>query len=156
MTSTRSIDSLDDAWSALTRIAAGSALLGHIRDLSGVTLHRSALVTLRRLATDGPQLVSELAERVGVDVSTMSRLLRQLEREGLVERERQGGDQRCVQIQLTDAGIETDRRVSESRTVVLRQVIADWPQADRDAFAALLNRFTDGLSDYLEQPVAAA
>jgi DNA-binding MarR family transcriptional regulator len=124
--------------------------------MSGVALHRSALFTLWRLANFGPQLISELADGVGVDVSTMSRLLRQLERDGLVERGRHGTDLRCVYITITAAGEQAHARVSEARTAMLTEVLDDWPQRDRDVFVRLLGRFAEDLRGHLEQPQQVA
>jgi DNA-binding MarR family transcriptional regulator len=150
---------LTDAWTAITRAATSSAQTERLREASGVALSRSSLGTLWLLASDGPQLISELAEGVGVDVSTMSRLLRQLERDGLVERARQDGDQRCVLIRLTEAGVEAHQRVSDARTAILARVLEDWSQADRTAFVRLMNRFAEGFvalsSDRERRPVAA-
>ncbi|WP_139169217.1 winged helix-turn-helix transcriptional regulator [Natronobacterium texcoconense] len=54
---------------------------------------------LRTLADEGPGSVSELAQRLGRDPSTISHHLNRLENEGLVEREREG---RSVVTRLPD------------------------------------------------------
>ncbi len=155
VTSTDTIAALTETWATITRTAGGPELLERIREQSGVSLHRSALVTLWRLANDGPQLISELAVGVGVDVSTMSRLLRQLGRDGLVERERQSDDLRRVEIRITDAGIEAHRRVSDALTAILAEAIEDWTQSDRDALVLLLSRFAESFIAQIERPLPA-
>lgn len=155
MVQTGTIQALTETFAVMTRTAASPALMHRIHELSGVTLHRSALATVWRLANFGPQLISELAEGVGVDVSTMSRLLRQLERDGLVARGRHGSDQRCVQIALTPAGVRAHERVSAARTAMLTEILEDWPERDRAAFVRLLGRFAEDLTSHLEQPQVA-
>jgi DNA-binding MarR family transcriptional regulator len=145
---------LTETWSAITRAVASPALLERVRQFSGIELHRSALFTLWRLANLGPQQVSELANGVDVDVSTMSRLVRQLERDGLVARARHDLDQRCVLITITEAGERAHQRVAAARTALLMEVVADWRQADRDTFVKLLARFAAGLVEHIERPLA--
>ena len=148
------VKALAETFGAITRAAGSPALIERIRELSGVGLHRSALVTLWRLANSGPQLISELADGVGVDASTMSRLLRQLEREGLVKRGRDASDLRCVQITITAAGRRAHERVAVARSVMLTEVLDGWQQEDRDAFVLLLERFSEGFVEYLDRPQA--
>lgn len=146
--------SLTEAWAAITRATASPALLERVREVSGVHLHRSALFTLWRLANLGPQQVSELANGVDIDVSTMSRLVKQLERDGYVERARDGVDQRCVLITITEAGSAAHQRVVDARTELLMEVVAGWRATDRDAFVKLLGRFAQGIVEHIERPRA--
>src|SRR5688572_20406737 len=104
MSSADTVAALTETFASMTRITGSPVLIERLHALSGVPLHRSALVTLWRLANFGPRQISELADGVGVDVSTMSRLLRQLERDELVTRGRSAADLRCVQIAITPAG----------------------------------------------------
>jgi DNA-binding MarR family transcriptional regulator len=143
VTSADTIARLTEAWTNLTRAAASPAFAERLEERSGVSLHRSALVTLWRLVTDGPQRISDLADAVGVDVSTMSRLVRQLERDRLVERVRAEDDLRCVEIRPAAAGLETHARVAEARTAILAEVIEDWSESDRAAFVRFMTRFAE-------------
>jgi len=155
VTSDNAIDQLTEAWTAITRAATSPAFAERIEERSGVALRRSAIITLWRLVTDGPQRISELADGVGVDVSTMSRLVRQLEREGLVERGRSEDDLRSVQIRPAPAGLDAYARISAARMGVLNEVIAGWPQADRDALVSLLQRFAQDLVAHVTRTEAA-
>jgi DNA-binding MarR family transcriptional regulator len=58
---------------------------------------------------DGSHLVSTLADRLALDVSTISPLLKRLEARGLVERRRDAQDERRVVVNLTDKGLELRR-----------------------------------------------
>jgi DNA-binding MarR family transcriptional regulator len=71
--------------------------------------HRLPLPTLEALieiahADDGSISVSELAERIRLSPSRTSRLAIELEREGLVTRERDATDSRSTRVMATDAG----------------------------------------------------
>jgi DNA-binding MarR family transcriptional regulator len=143
VTSTDTIAQLTEAWTALTRAATSPAFAERLEERSGVSLHRSALVTLWRLVTDGPQRISDLADAVGVDVSTMSRLVRQLERDRLVERVRAEDDLRCVEIRPAAAGLEAHARAAEARTAILSEVMQDWTESDRAAFVRSMTRFAE-------------
>jgi DNA-binding MarR family transcriptional regulator len=152
MTSADTVAALTETFASMTRTTGSPVLIERLRALSGVALHRSALVTLWRLANFGPQQISELADGVGVDVSTMSRLLRQLERDDLVTRGRSTADLRCVEIAITPAGEQANARIAEARTAILTETLEDWSQQDRDTFVHLLGRFAEDLAHHLEQP----
>lgn len=122
-----------------------------VGERSGVPLRGNALVTLWRLVTEGPQRISELAIRAGIDVSTMSRLLRQLEQAGLVARGRNPDDLRSVEVHITELGLDVHRRVSEAAASIIGEVVAPWPADQRVAFVEYLQHFTVDLVDYLER-----
>jgi DNA-binding MarR family transcriptional regulator len=74
-----------------------------------VAEHRLPLSTLQALieiahAEDGSISVSDLAERVRLSPSRTSRLAIELERQGLVERQRDAADTRSTRISATKAG----------------------------------------------------
>ena len=76
-------------------------------DASGVTApHLSALSVL---VFGGSKTLGELAAAEQVRPPSMTRIVRNLEREGLVEREPHPGDRRAVHLRATDAG----RRILE-------------------------------------------
>lgn len=79
------------------------------RDRSG--LSPSQLALLDAVAADGPLLVGQVAERAGVSGPSATRMLKQLERRGVVTRQRSTDDEREVLVDLTQQG----------RTLVARQ-----------------------------------
>lgn len=87
------------------------------------------LLLLRRLAaTQGASTVSELAHRVSLAPSTVSPMLKRLERRGLVHRERDPTDERRVIVVLTGEG----RRLASRST----------PDADAGLLVEALQRLT--------------
>ena len=72
------------------------------RELGG-DLSRTELGLLRTLS-DGPRRITELAELEALAQPTMTILIKQLEQQGLVKRERRSDDGRVVLVDLTKKG----------------------------------------------------
>ncbi len=87
-------------------------------------LSRTELGLLRTLS-DGPRRITELAELEGLAQPTMTILIKQLEQEGLVQRERRSDDGRVVLVDLTENG--------------------------RDALEAYRERVTEAIGEYLAE-----
>jgi DNA-binding MarR family transcriptional regulator len=60
---------------------------------------------LLKSLSDGPRRITELAELEGLAQPTTTLLVKRLEQQGLVRRERQAVDQRVVLVSLTDDGM---------------------------------------------------
>jgi DNA-binding MarR family transcriptional regulator len=69
----------------------------------GADLSRTELGLLRTLS-DGPRRITELAELEALAQPTMTILIKQLEQQGLVKRERRSDDGRVVLVDLTESG----------------------------------------------------
>lgn len=96
--------------------------------------------------TGGTATVSSLVAALRVDQPRASRLAAAAVEAGLVRREADQADGRRALLVATAAGRALLDQVHRSRQAVFADVMADWPQADRAAFARLLTRFTDGLA----------
>jgi DNA-binding MarR family transcriptional regulator len=112
---------------------------------AGVPLDRAAYAALCRVQEAGPLRLSELAARMGVDASTASRQVQQLERTGLVGRVGDPDDGRASLLELTAEGDRVLTRMRQARRASLDQVLAGWSAADRRVLAALLTRLVDDL-----------
>jgi len=134
------LEEIERALTALTRNPRIRGLHRVLSAESGIQLDRPTYVALAALEK-GPLRVSELADACGVDVSTMSRLLDRLQADGLVERDRPSADRRVALIQASPQGRELQRRMMAFRRTALERLLASWPDADREMFASLLNRF---------------
>jgi len=89
--------------------------------------------------------VGELGELVQMDSGTLTPLLKRLEREGLVTRERDSADERRVNVTLTDAGRALrDRAVSVPRAIGTRFGMT---LEEMRELKARLERLTATLSD---------
>ena len=112
---------------------------------AGVALDRAGYAALCRLHEAGPLRLSELAARMGVDASTASRQVQQLERTGLVGRVGDPADRRASLLELTAEGDRVLARMRQARRESLAQVLGGWSKADRRTLAVMLTRLVDDL-----------
>lgn len=115
--------------------------LAQMKDRSGI--EPAGFVVLFRLVCDGPMRSGALAEAVNSDASTVSRQVAQLVERGLVVRTADPDDGRATVLQATDYGRETADRIRQRRRESIAIVTKDWPEPDREHFAALLTRFVE-------------
>ncbi|CAN7225459.1 MarR family winged helix-turn-helix transcriptional regulator [Knoellia sp. LjRoot47] len=93
--------------------------------------------------TGEPRRVSEIAERVYLDISTVSRQVSALVGQGYVSRVADPSDGRAHMLTLTDEGRHLLTAIRERRNEWLGEVTADWSDDDVATFASLLRRFAD-------------
>jgi DNA-binding MarR family transcriptional regulator len=74
--------------------------------ISGSAVTPRMLSCLRHLAAAGPLTVGEQASHLGISHATATEVVNRLEAKGLVERMKDGGDQRRVFVWLTERGRE--------------------------------------------------
>ena len=138
-------------------------LVRGLRELHGAITHASThqvdpsgAAVLSRLDELGPLRLSALASVLCLDVSTVSRQVPVLERQGWVARERDPEDQRAQLLDLTPAGREVLADVRASRIEVLRRLLPAWTEAELAAFAGQLHRFNDDVTTNRQAIVLAA
>ena len=113
----------------------------------GTTVSRTGYWLLVRVAELGPARLSDVAATVELDLSTISRQIRDLVADGLIARTPDPADGRAALLRLTERGSSVLEAVSESRRRVLAQAIADWTDEERNALASGLLRLGAGLHD---------
>src|SRR3954468_9029978 len=86
---------------------------------AGHGLSRTAASVLHRLATAGPQRITELADWESVAQPTMTTLVGRLEAQGLVRRSPDPADRRAVLVAVTTRGEETVELRRRARAVAL-------------------------------------
>ena len=114
---------------------------GHQVDASSVGL-------LAGLSNLGPARLSTLATVMCLDLSTVSRQVPALEREGWVVRTKDPDDHRAQLLELTAAGHAMLESVRRSRAEVLARLLPDWEPDEIRAFAAQLARFNDDVTTH--------
>jgi DNA-binding MarR family transcriptional regulator len=105
----------------------------------------ASLTALRLIERHGPIVVTELARRLEVDQSTVSRQIRPLEELGLVQRTTDPTDRRVARLAIAGKG---RKLLDRARDVVLNDfdvAMSDWSEKDRKRLAELLERFRVGL-----------
>ena len=108
---------------------------------AGVELDRTGFVMLGKVAHAGSIRVSDLAEQIGLDISTVSRKAQQLETAGLVERTENPDDRRAAMLSIAVAGKRTLGLMRRERSRAIGELTADWSDEERTRFADLLERF---------------
>ena len=131
--------SAETAAEALAQRLHGAAihLLRRLRaedDASGLTAPR--LSALSVLVFGGPRSIGELAAAEQVRPPTISRLVRELERDGLVRRETDAADARVQRLHATAAGEALLTAGRARRVARLAASLAALPAAERRLLAA--------------------
>ena len=79
----------------------------------------------------------DLARRLALTPSGVTRLLGPLERRGIVDREQDGDDARATYAVLTKSGKALVRDATATSTAIAEAILGALPRADRAAFAKL-------------------
>ncbi|MEU7531261.1 MarR family transcriptional regulator [Saccharothrix sp. NPDC042600] len=90
--------------------------------------------------------VSAVAAALGIDQPRASRLVAAAVGEGWVRREADQADGRRAYLVRTAEGRALSRLVHERRQRAFDRAMADWTDAEREAFAVLLGRFVGALA----------
>ena len=99
------VASVDDRL-GLALTAASRAMESRYRaSLTRLQLTYSQFQVMSVLWEDGSHIVGTLADRLALDVSTISPLLKRLESRGLIVRRRDARDERRVVVSLTERGL---------------------------------------------------
>jgi DNA-binding MarR family transcriptional regulator len=139
------IDAVGRALEALFRLNASRKVHARRAAAAGVTISAPGFVLLRRIQEDGPLSLGELARRTDMDPAAAGRQIRQLERDGLVERLASAGDGRVTNVSVTRAGAEARRRITDVLDRHMEDVLDAWSPADRADLARLLTRLANDL-----------
>jgi DNA-binding MarR family transcriptional regulator len=110
------------------------------------------MFVLHRVHCLGSLRVSELAGALGLDTSTASRHVRQLEDGGYLARTGDPDDRRAFRVRLTRRGRAALDQAMRARAALVDRAIADWPGEDRAALAGLMTRLADSLDRLATDP----
>ena len=129
--------------SALILLWESPTLQSEILAKSGETLDQPSHQTLRHLLAWGQMRPTALSEALGTGASHVSKIVRRLEQDGLVQRSADPSDGRATLISLTPAGEVAARGVYELGDRMIAEVLDGWSAADVRRFTALTERFVD-------------
>ncbi len=115
---------------------------GMIRE-AGISLDRALFPLLLTIDRKGPIGVTELADLVGRDYTTVSRQVPKLEELGLIERQASTADRRVREAVITEEGREMAGTVDATRKQVVSRMLADWNKRDLQALGKLMRRLAD-------------
>lgn len=114
-------------------------------------LDASAYWTLLALRQAGPMRMTELAAKVGLDPSTVSRKLHLLTERGYIARTPDPDDGRACQLGLSDEGCALLAQARDSRLRVLTERLSAWDPSEVATFERLLTRLADDVTEFQEQ-----
>jgi DNA-binding MarR family transcriptional regulator len=116
---------------------------------------KASLAVLHETRRLGIVRPSDLAVQMHLDLSTISRHLRSLEQQGMVQRTADPDDARAQRISLTTGGCDVLNRLLDHRAEAIRHAICHWPEGDRRNLRQLLRRLGEDLSQVTGPCVAA-
>ena len=130
---------IGEALAGVFRAGHAARLHERVAEEAGVAVDRTGFVLLVKAMRE-PARISQLADRIGLDVSTTSRKVAELETAGLVVRTHDPGDRRAAVVSTTTLGDELVARVREARDRAFGRMLSGWGAADRARLADLLER----------------
>lgn len=139
---------IERALTRITYLATRARQHERLMALAEVPLDRAAVALLRQIADSEPLRPGELAQRLGVEASHVTRTVQQLQRSGYVTRVPDPDDRRAQRIQLTDAGREAVARIREAGARGMQLALADWQPEDLRQLATLFHRMVDDFLTY--------
>ena len=102
---------------------------------------------LLELSRAGPVAQSELRTRLGLEKSTVSRLVADLAARGWLQREPTPGDGRAVQLALTAAGRRAAAELAAARRAKFERLLARIPEEERSSVERALDVLVEALRE---------
>ncbi|MFI1928791.1 MULTISPECIES: MarR family winged helix-turn-helix transcriptional regulator [unclassified Streptomyces] len=158
-TATPEVIEIERALTRITYLSTRARQHDRLMTLAGVPLDRAAVALLRQVADSEPLRPGELAQRLGVEASHVTRTVQQLQKSGYVTRVPDPDDGRAQRIQLTEAGRAAVGRVRDAGARGMQLALADWSPDELGQLASLFHRMVDdflshSIEDETEQPAS--
>ena len=118
-------------------------------------LGTQGFVALGVLEVHGPLRISEVAQRLGVDLSVASRQIAALAAEGYVERREDARDRRAQLVAVTRAGRRALRESHRRMVAAFTRVLESWSDEDVDALTGGLERLREDFARLAAGPLEA-
>jgi MarR family 2-MHQ and catechol resistance regulon transcriptional repressor len=152
MTSSKDLGRLDDLLNFLATLYQFRSTEEPTYD----TLTVSQSYCLRSLYFRGPQTMSELAEDLRVQLSTMTGVIDQLEAKRLVERRDNPKDRRSLHVQLTVKGRKLYRSAHEAFLYYLEPLFRGRKSAEREQILTFLAEAIQAVQGWRKAPYGKA
>ncbi|MFF7884544.1 MarR family winged helix-turn-helix transcriptional regulator [Streptomyces sp. NPDC020794] len=111
--------------------------------MAGLRLDRAAVALLRQMADSGPLRPGELAARLEVEASHITRQVQQLRKAGYVSRAPDPDDRRAQRVELTPAGRDAIDRIRATSSRGMQMALAEWTPAELQRLATLFHGMVD-------------
>ncbi|QRY64843.1 winged helix-turn-helix transcriptional regulator (plasmid) [Ensifer sp. PDNC004] len=110
---------------------------------AGISLDRALFRLLVAIERLGPIGVVDLAERIGLDYTTVSRQVAKLDGLGLVERKGSVSDRRVRQAVITPEGKRMTDKIDAARERMSQAIFEKWEEKDVADLVRLMGRFAE-------------
>jgi DNA-binding MarR family transcriptional regulator len=100
----------------------------------------SGLLMLEAMKENPSVRMTELAELVGTTPTTVTKMSKDLEGRGFVDRTPDDQDGRASILSLTDEGRRVAKAIGQARLEALQGVLGDWSQDDLERLTVLFER----------------
>jgi len=144
------VGQIEQALGSLLRLTRAPRFAETVRQRAGAEVDRAGYAVLVRVAELGPVRLSELAQYLGLDVSTVSRQVQQLEQRGLVDRSPDPLDGRAALLELSVPGREVMQKMRDGWCETVADVVNTWKPGDIERFGILMDRFVADVVKYLD------
>ncbi|MBT1094679.1 MarR family winged helix-turn-helix transcriptional regulator [Streptomyces chartreusis] len=134
---------IERALTRITYLSTRARQHERLMALAGVPLDRAAVALLRQVADSEPLRPGELAARLGVEASHVTRTVQQLQKTGYVTRVPDPQDRRAQRIELTESGRRAIVRVRDAGARGMQLALADWTPEELRQLATLFHRMVD-------------
>lgn len=88
----------------------------------------SQCYSLLHLSKEGNLSMNQLSEKMNLSISTMTRIIKNLVRDGYITREREKADRRVVNLRLTDKGNEAALKLKKAIREYYRNIVGNLPE----------------------------
>ena len=129
----------------LQRLLSSRRVHAGMAGAAQVALPQQAMNVLRALGDREPLPVGDLARAARMDTGAVSRQIRVLEEEGLVERRSSPQHGSIVLVEATPEGQAKARRFERVRNAQLSRALVNWTPEERTQLGALMVRLVDDL-----------
>jgi DNA-binding MarR family transcriptional regulator len=132
----RGTSASDDDVAVRLRMAIARLFRRIERTRAGIALTTSETTILSVVVRQGPLGLTDLAASEGMNPTMLSRLVRDLEGDGLVQRKTDRVDRRAARVEATPAGRRLHERIRNERSDTLSAALALLSEEERGALCA--------------------
>jgi DNA-binding MarR family transcriptional regulator len=137
------------AWREMRRGASAAGLRDWLYGTGDESIEQGQMDTLDQLALRPEWRMSELADALRIDPSSVTRAVQRLEKMGLAERSPSKDDGRVVEVRITDAGRVQHREVAERRSELFTHILGQYRVRELPVLADMLERFVLAVDDFV-------
>lgn len=139
---------IERALNRITYLSTRARQHDRLMALADVPLDRAAVALLRQIADSEPLRPGELANRLGVEASHVTRTVQQLQKSGYVTRVPDPDDRRAQRIELTETGRKAVDRIRDAGARGMQMALSGWSADELQQLATLFHRMVDNFLDH--------